>query len=112
MFAPLYKIRQMIHSSAPAIGFANWRRENDSGWRWEINVAINPYQLACDLIKDYQGQFGKENVTFGQPFDETNMKPGGIPTVFGLYIRDIDALMAHAMLELEDDKKIQEWIGK
>ena len=104
-------IRNMIDSNCSMIHAGNWEEEIEKDWRWLKNLDLYRLQYCQTIIEEAQRDYGILNVTTGQPFNTTLMKPTPIPGKVGIYVRDTQDLVKMFSEILEDDVQIERWIS-
>jgi hypothetical protein len=106
---PMNRLRSKVDSACPIILARDWATEKERGWRWACNVSVTD-STGAEMLKDCQRVHGASNVTIGQPFDENEMKPIPIPTLCGLYVRDVEETVEALRRDLDNDKKVAKWL--
>lgn len=109
MASRMNRLRQKVSPDCPVIFTGNWPAELNKGWRWVCNLSLTD-DTSEEILDDYQTAHGKNAVTVGHPFDENDMKPKPIDKLCGLYVRDVEMHVRELRRELNDDKKVEEWL--
>ena len=105
------RLRNIIDTNCPIMHAGAWPVLHQRGWRFEKNLYVPEVELCIEIIDDYQKVHGPLNVTIGSPFNEEQMKPAPIPTFIGLYVRDVQDIMAELKRSLDDNDAVERWLS-
>jgi hypothetical protein len=105
-------LRKRIDTNCPMIFGGNWRAEHNKGWRWVRNLFYEDPEASLGVLDEYQTAHGVLNVTIGHPFSEDKMEPAVMPGYCGLYVRDVDDLVAELQRDLDDLTTVERWLRK
>jgi hypothetical protein len=105
------RLRDMIDTNCPIMHGGAWPTLHLRGWRWEKNLYVPEVEQCIAVIDDYQDVHGPMNVTIGSPFNEEQMKPAPMRTLIGLYIRDVQDIMAELRRSLDDSDAVERWLS-
>ena len=77
--------RRGIKSSQPIVG-SNWNELSEEGWRWVTNLPVlGVNHAAADALERIINQYGRDNVTTGNAWNESHAWPSGVPGMIGVY---------------------------
>lgn len=97
----MHQIAKLIDNSCPKIFAGNWEIEHRRGWRWVLNLGTDE-EDSVETVEEYQAAHGRTNVTVGHPFDLELMKPNPHTGFCGLYVCDVEELIASLYRGIND----------
>jgi hypothetical protein len=105
------RLRDMIDTNCPIMHAGAWPTLHGRGWRWEKNLYVPEVEACIEVIDDYQSVHGPLNITIGSPFNEEQLRPAPMPTFIGLYVRDVQDVVAELRRSLDDNDAVERWLS-